>query len=288
MPTWVWLLLGLALAALLLWWLINVTEGVYLGRRVVVWLYDISAWRYERLKDFEPVFEQRFLAWPMMRHLGENTAPLVLDVATGTGRLPRALLSAPGFQGRIVALDPSPRMLAQAIPFLADDLTAERVYLLRWPAVPLPFPDACFDLVTCIEALEFMPRPRAALAEMVRVLRPGGLLVVTNRKGHEAQWMPGKTWPPDRALRVYQDEFGLQEVRLTTWQTNYDLIWAIKPGESVARRARPLVEIWRCPCCGAVALAPQAAGYTCAACACGIAQQDGLLHPQTPPRTQRA
>ena len=39
--------------------------------------------------------------------------------------------------------------------------------------------DASFDLVISLEALEFFPRPRRALAEMSRVLRPGGALVVS-------------------------------------------------------------------------------------------------------------
>ncbi|MFP4323733.1 MAG: class I SAM-dependent methyltransferase [Anaerolineales bacterium] len=276
------LLLVAGLAALLafLWWLINLTEGTYLGRRVVVWLYDISAWRYDNLKGFEPLLEQRYLAWPLMRHLGRNTAPLVLDVATGTGRVPRALLGAPGFNGRIVALDPSRRMLAQGVPHLAEDLAAERVYLVQQPARPLPFPDDCFDLVTCLEALEFLPRPRAAVAEFVRVTRPGGLLLLTNRRGRDAKFMPGKAWPRERALRIYQDEFGLQAVRWEPWQADYDLIWATKPGHSPPRRARPLPEIWCCPRCAHIALENHPAGYACDACGCTVRHQDGILTPR--------
>jgi ubiquinone/menaquinone biosynthesis C-methylase UbiE len=45
-------------------------------------------------------------------------------------------------------------------------------------AAQLPFPDASFDLVLCVTALEFMADPSRALAEMARVVAPGGRLVV--------------------------------------------------------------------------------------------------------------
>ena len=109
--------------------------------------------------------------------------PLLLDVATGTGRVPLALLrnrfAATG--GRIVGLDLSWGMLRQARAKLQD---YDRWVDLVWQdASHLPFDDGTFDAVTCMEALEFLPRPREALAEMVRVLAPGGLLAVTNRVG---------------------------------------------------------------------------------------------------------
>ena len=46
-------------------------------------------------------------------------------------------------------------------------------------AEPLPYPEASFDLVTCTEVIEHLEHYRAALREMARVLRPGGVLVIT-------------------------------------------------------------------------------------------------------------
>jgi len=52
----------LAVLALLLYWQINLAEGVYLGRRVVIWLYDRFAPRYDTVKQFDEHDEAWFLA----------------------------------------------------------------------------------------------------------------------------------------------------------------------------------------------------------------------------------
>ena len=107
-------IVALALGALVLYWLLVLTEGVYLGRRTVIWLYDVYARRYDNIKQYDPETETYFLALPVLQRLVAVRAPLVLDVATGTGRLPLALLEQPMFQGRIVALDLSRKMLSVA------------------------------------------------------------------------------------------------------------------------------------------------------------------------------
>ena len=87
---WLLLLVGLLLlSAWLIWWLIFQTEGVYLGRRVVIWLYDVYATRYDGIVQHDDIDEHLYLAQPLLNRL-EHTAPHVLDVATGTGRLPLA------------------------------------------------------------------------------------------------------------------------------------------------------------------------------------------------------
>jgi ubiquinone/menaquinone biosynthesis C-methylase UbiE len=108
----------------------------------------------------------------------------VLDVATGTSRLPLALCKQPLFRGQIIALDNARRMLQVATEYVRD--YRDRITWVWQHAVPLPFDDHTFDLVTCLEAFEFMPSTRDALSECVRVLKPGGLLLVTNRVGSGA------------------------------------------------------------------------------------------------------
>lgn len=222
--------LGLLLT-LLLWWTIYISEGAYLGARVVRLLYDWTAGGYDRLKDFDRVDDLAFLANPLLYRLEETVGAQasVLDVATGTGRLPAALLDLPFFEGRVVGIDAAPRMLAIAAAKLRPWIDSGRLTLLEQLAAPLPFEDAAFDAVCSLEALEFLPDREAALREMLRVLRPGGWLLVSNRIGWEARLMPGRTEPtPNFERRLARLGFVDPETR--PWQTYYDLVWARKPG----------------------------------------------------------
>ena len=211
----------------LLHWLLIRTEGVFLGRRVVVWLYDLAATRYDAIKQYDPDTESAFVAWPLRRRLKGQPAPLVLDVATGTGRLPYFLLTEPEFDGRVVGLDASAGMLRHAAAKLAP--FGNRAALVRQSALDLPFPGATFDAVTCLEALEFLPDDAAALREIVRVLQPGGVLLTTRRQGPEAGYFLGRARSRDE-LEALLASLGLSDVRSQPWQVEYELVWAVKPG----------------------------------------------------------
>jgi ubiquinone/menaquinone biosynthesis C-methylase UbiE len=256
-------LLGLALLGLLLYWQLVIAEGTYLGSRIVILMYDLSARVYERIKQYDAGDEQWFLGLPLARALALIPAPLVLDVATGTGRLPRALLRQPAFDGRVIGLDLSRRMLREAVqrttPF------SDRLTFIWQDARRLPFDDDTFDSVTCLEALEFTPSPAEVVAELVRVLRPGGVVLVTNRVGRDAKFLPRRAFPRDAFERLLR-QFPLEEVRVRRWQMDYDLAWAIKAGEPRGGGVRPLAEILRCPSCGRrVSREPQV--FKCTACA---------------------
>ncbi len=222
----VFAILFIALVAAVLYWLLVITEGVYLGRRVVVWMYDLTAHKYDGIKEFDDDAERFFVARPLLHHLLHIPAPLVLDVATGTGRLPHYLLDAPNFHGRVVGLDPSSRMLALAAAKLAP--FRYRATLVQQTAVPLPFPGDCFDAVVCLESLEFFPSDIAALMEMVRVLRPGGILMVTRRRGWEAKAFLGRYRSQIQFEKILAS-LGLVEVNSQPWQVDYDQIFGRKP-----------------------------------------------------------
>jgi SAM-dependent methyltransferase len=259
---WAWLALGLLLLAAVLYWQLIIAEGAYLGRRVVILLYDWSARAYERIKQYDAGDEQWFLGLPLTEALQWLPTPLVLDVATGTGRLPRTLLRQPGFDGRVIGLDLSRRMLREAAARTAP--FADRLTLIWQDAERLPFPDDTFDAVTCLEALEFMPHPTRVLAELVRTLRPGGVLLCTNRIGRHAQLLPGRTLPRPELERLLQT-FPLDDVRIRAWQMDYDLVWALKSGAPRGGGLRPLPQLLRCPTCRGP-LGRASAGFTCAAC----------------------
>jgi ubiquinone/menaquinone biosynthesis C-methylase UbiE len=280
--TWVWLpivVLILVLLALLAYWQLIIAEGAYLGPRVVAKSYDWFARRYDRVKSFVPWTERWFIAGPLMQGLWRVRSPLLLDVATGTGRLPLALLEE-GFAGQIVGLDLSLGMLRQACEKLA--LYTDRVHLVWQDAAHLPFEDGTFDAVTCLEALEFLPRPLEALSEMVRVLAPGGILFLTNRVGREARLLPGRAIPRPQFEQVLAGH-PLREVQVRLWQVDYDLVMARKVGRQeapVARVAgngdRDLAGMLRCPyCSGAFQGSP--GGLTCAECGRVYPFRQGIL-----------
>lgn len=237
---------ALALLAFLYWQLI-LAEGAYLGRRVVILLYDWSARVYDRIKGYNPGYEQWFLGLPLSQALADHPDPLILDVATGTARLARTLFHQSGFRGRLIGLDLSSKMLQQAAQ--ATALWGDRITLIRQDASQLPFPDATFDAVVCLEALEFMPDPDQVLREMVRVLCPGGIFLITNRIGKDARWLPGRTYKPE-AFEAKLRALPLEMVRTRLWQEDYDLISAVKVGARGPVGMRRLEEILRCPRCG--------------------------------------
>ncbi len=209
----------------ILYWLLVTTEGVFLGRRVVVWLYDVTAHKYDTIKEFDPEWEQFFIAQPIMHHLRHMPAPLILDVATGTGRVPLTLLDQPLFHGRVVGVDASTKMLSLAAEKLRP--FRHRAALIQQTADHLPFPDNSFDGATCLESLEFFPSETAVLREMVRVIKPGGLLMVTRRRGWE-----GKAFLT-RYRNVAEFEslltsLGLEGVNTQPWQEAYDQVFGWK------------------------------------------------------------
>lgn len=268
---------AVGLGALAYWQLI-IAEGTYLGPRAVAKTYDWVARRYDGIKRFNLRDESWFVAAPLLRALAGVERPLVLDVATGTGRLPLALLrerfGASG--GRIVGLDLSRGMLRQARAKLRP--FADRIDLVWQDAGCLPFDDGAFDAVTCLESLEFMPRPREALAEMARVLAPGGVLYLTNRVGVEARFLPRRALPRPEFEAVLAG-LPLREVQVRPWQVNYDLAIARKEGSPPAdgRGAAGLADLLRCPLClGAVQRS--VGSLTCPACEQVYALRGGIVH----------
>lgn len=227
---WLWLVSAVALVGLgaFLYWLLILSEGAFLGERVVVWLYDVYAGRYDRIKEWVVEEEIFYLAEPFAAAVGYlRHPPLILDVAAGTGRLPRAIEAAGLLpEAQWVLLDASARMLARAREHLN---LGERGQFIQRSAYPLPFADETFDVVACLEALEFMPRPEAALAELVRVLRPGGLLVITNRIGPGARWLPGRTWSHEQVYQLHK-ALGQKHVAIRHFLVDYEWVSSTKAG----------------------------------------------------------
>jgi SAM-dependent methyltransferase len=94
------------------------------------------------------------------------------DIGGGYGRLCGVLSE---FAGKVTLVDSSSRQLAAAARFLGGHLNVERRLM---DAAHLDFPDASVDLVAMVRVLHHLPEPAAELAEVSRILRPGGTAIV--------------------------------------------------------------------------------------------------------------
>jgi demethylmenaquinone methyltransferase/2-methoxy-6-polyprenyl-1,4-benzoquinol methylase len=109
----------------------------------------------------------------MVTAVDAGPAERVLDVATGTGLVARELVRR--YRCSVVGLDQSTEMLAGARRRLAREPgLAERIELVRGEAERLSFGDAEFDHLTFTYLLRYVDDPGATLAELARVVRPGG------------------------------------------------------------------------------------------------------------------
>jgi SAM-dependent methyltransferase len=124
---------------LFIYWAIWIAEGLYFGKEAVRRLYDLGAKSYDGVKEYDDLHEATFLGNPFFSRLEEDfgVTSLTLDVATGTGRLPLALLKIPFYEGTVIGVDYSREMLREAARKCAE--YNGRVTFIHHPAVPLPF-----------------------------------------------------------------------------------------------------------------------------------------------------
>ncbi len=210
------------LLTVVLYWLLIATEGVYLGPRVVTWLYDRAASQYEAIKKFDPECERALIGAPLARMLPPGAT--ILDVGAGTLRVARALRAA-GAAQQVIAVDRSRRMLEEGRKLLPG---AGACHLVQADCMALPLASGSCDAVTFLEVAEFVQNLGAALAECQRVLSPGGVLLLSNRKGWARWYMPGHVRSAEELTRMLERE-GFCEIVFVPWQVEYDLVLARKP-----------------------------------------------------------
>jgi len=263
-------------------------EGVHLGPRVQAWLYDRWSRKYDEGKRESQLRDDEMLAQPLLEVTKDVPTPFVLDFATGTGRLSYALTSRPKFKGRIVALDLSQGMLEQASaklagrvaegvsrpsastsgfdtgqenhpsllnPPLTKSLSSNgseegtRVEFLRHQILPLPFPDAAFDVVCALEVLELFPNMDEPLAEFSRVLRPGGVFLTS--RGTEESGRKAKVKSVQKYTTLLARN-GFEKVQITKWWKLFDRVLAVKMGSSVPAKKHGLGSVLKCSACGQI------------------------------------
>lgn len=135
--------------------------------------YDLAAADYDKKEAYLNSFEEH--CWDYV--LTDLRDKDVLDVGAGTGRLAVTLLRR---GAKVTALDVSPKMLEKL------HKKKPAIKIVEGDAENLPFESESFDLVTAAFVVVHLKDPAIFFKEAERVLRPGGLLIVTNINQKEA------------------------------------------------------------------------------------------------------
>ncbi len=156
-------------------------------------VFDRVAGNYDLMNDLMSAGLHRIWKAFAVTLSGIRAGDRVLDVAAGSGDLSRAFARRVGLAGQVWATDINGSMLAVGRDRLLDGgLLCPAV---QCDAEKLPFPNGYFDCVSVAFGLRNMTRKENALAEMTRVLRPGGRLLVLEFS---------KVWKPlEKAYDLY-------------------------------------------------------------------------------------
>jgi len=139
-------------------------------------VFDQVAGRYDLMNDLMSFGLHRFWKAFVVALARIRPGDQVLDIASGTGDLARAMARRVGARGLVCMTDINGLMLARGRARLDD--AGMLVPAIQCNAERLPFPDASFDCVTVGFGLRNMTHKEVALGEMARVLRRGGRLFV--------------------------------------------------------------------------------------------------------------
>lgn len=144
-----------------------------LQRRVQRYGWDLAAADYEALWQGQLAPAQAAL----LEMAGVAPGERVLDLACGTGLVTFAAARATGPDGAVLGIDISERMVRSAAE-TAGRRGLSQVRFQRMEAEALDLPDASFDVALCALGFMYLPEPARAVAEIRRVLRPGGRVAI--------------------------------------------------------------------------------------------------------------
>ncbi|ODM48072.1 hypothetical protein A9320_20270 [Ruegeria sp. PBVC088] len=102
----------------------------------------------------------------------------VIDIGCGTGVVARVAAARTGSAADVTGTDVSAEMVKAAARFAAEAGYPEIAWL-ECDVTAMPLPDAAFDVGLCQQSLQFMPDKPSAMAEMARVIKPGGRLALS-------------------------------------------------------------------------------------------------------------
>jgi demethylmenaquinone methyltransferase / 2-methoxy-6-polyprenyl-1,4-benzoquinol methylase len=148
-------------------------------RELTQTMFNEAAGGYDNAESLTALGSGAWYRREVLRRNGLSAGMTLVDVAAGTGLVTVAGVELVGPSGRVIAIDPSPGMLAE----LRKKVAVEAIEAF---AEAIPLPDALADFVSMGYALRHVDNLDRALSEYLRVLKPGGkvcLMEISRPKG---------------------------------------------------------------------------------------------------------
>jgi demethylmenaquinone methyltransferase/2-methoxy-6-polyprenyl-1,4-benzoquinol methylase len=141
-------------------------------------VFDSVATRYDLMNDLMSAGIHRLWKRFTVELSAVRAGQRVLDIAGGTGDLAARFSRIVGAEGQVVLADINAAMLGVGRDRLLDQGLQDNLEFVQADAQYLPFPEDSFDCVTIAFGLRNVTEKEHALADMLRVLKPGGRLLV--------------------------------------------------------------------------------------------------------------
>jgi ubiquinone/menaquinone biosynthesis C-methylase UbiE len=195
--------------------------------------FESVAGDWERIR--QSYFDDRVTSLAIEKLLPRRLT--IADIGCGTGTLSFELAR---FAQHVIGIDLSKEMLRRARA-MANERAIVNVEFREADALKLPLSRASVDAVFCVMVLHFLPEPERAIAELCRVTRPGGSVVLVDLVQHNQAWM--------REQMAHQ-WLGFDQSSIEKWfrvggakTIDYDLTGSFA-GERLARNGNRPVEIF--------------------------------------------
>lgn len=143
--------------------------------------FETVAGDWERIR--KSYFDDRVASLAIEKLLPRNM--VLADVGCGTGSLTFELAR---FAGKVIGVDLSQEMLRRARE-LANQKKVTNVDLRLGDALKLPIPTHSVDAAFCVMVLHFLADPEKAIAELCRIVRPCGSIILVDLVQHKQEWM---------------------------------------------------------------------------------------------------
>lgn len=146
--------------------------------KYVAGVFSSVAKKYDLMNDVMSLGSHRLMKQFAVELTSARKGHTILDLAGGTGDLTARLSPLVGSEGEVILCDINQAMLSEGRDRMLDKGLANNITFVQGDAEKLPFPDNHVNAITMAFGLRNVTNKDAALASMLRVLKPGGRLVV--------------------------------------------------------------------------------------------------------------